>query len=85
MIRLEAVAWSEHLTALGACFSRLARSVIDRSFRAGYRGEVKLEPASADSWIGLAAVKPSVQAMNSEGGKSFLLEWGRGFLGVGLR
>jgi len=54
------------------------------SFGAAYRGEVRLEPAEADSWIGLAAVKPSVQAMNSEVGERFLLGCGRGFLGAGL-
>ena len=55
------------------------------SFGAAYRGEVRLEPAEADSWIGLAAVKPSVQAMDSEVGERFLLGCGRGFLGAGLR
>jgi len=49
MIQLASVAWSGHLTVLGGCFSRLARSIIDRSFRAGYRGEVKPEPASRAS------------------------------------
>ena len=49
IILFTAVAWSRDLAAFGVCCSRLARNVLDRSFRAKYQGEVKLEPAEVDS------------------------------------